>query len=156
MANFFKPPTPVPWNNKPSVFLAGTIENGDSEDWQTTVEDALSGFDISVLNPRRDEWDASWEQSIDNPKFREQVEWELDGLERATHIFMVFAENSRSPVTLLELGLHAHTDKLIIVCPAGFWRRGNIEVVAERYRISLLDTLEAGIARLQTQLATNK
>ena len=29
---------------------------------------------VAVLNPRRDEWDASWEQSISNPLFRGQVD----------------------------------------------------------------------------------
>ncbi|MBA2544992.1 MAG: nucleoside 2-deoxyribosyltransferase domain-containing protein [Deltaproteobacteria bacterium] len=132
----FKPP--APFSAPPGarvVFLAGSIEMGAAEDWQTRLAAALVARvgEIVVLNPRRDEWDASWRQSIEEPKFREQVEWELDGLERADVIAMWFAAGTKSPITLLELGLHARGGKLIVGCPDGFWRRGNIEVVCARY-----------------------
>ena len=63
--------------------------------------------DVVVLNPRRVDWDSSWTQSIREPKFRGQVEWELDALERAQVIAMWFVPETRAPITLLELGLHA-------------------------------------------------
>jgi len=138
-----KPPTPlaIPVDAR-VVFLAGSIEMGAAEDWQTLLTAAL-GDHLVVLNPRRDEWDASWRQSIDEPKFREQVEWELDGLDRADVIAMWFAGGTKSPITLLELGLHARGGKLIIGCPPEFWRRGNIEVVAARCGIQLHATWDA-------------
>jgi len=138
-----KPPAPlaIPPTTR-VVFLAGSIEMGAAEDWQTKLTALLDG-ELIVLNPRRDEWDASWRQSIQEPKFREQVEWELDGLDRADVIAMWFAAETRSPITLLELGLHARGGKLIIGCPPGFWRRGNIEVVSARYGISLHATWDA-------------
>jgi hypothetical protein len=140
----FKPPAPFEVDGSPCVvFLAGSIEMGAAEDWQTALTVALAGLPGSVLNPRRDEWDASWRQSIDEPKFREQVEWELAGLERADVIPMWFAAETRSPITLLELGLHARGGKLIVGCPPGFWRRGNIEVVCARYGVSLHDAWDS-------------
>src|SRR5687768_9661753 len=92
MARIIKPPAPIvlPPGAR-SVFLAGSIEMGLAESWQSRVEEVLAGEDIVILNPRRDEWDASWEQSIHHPQFREQVEWELEGLERAAVIAMYFA-----------------------------------------------------------------
>lgn len=134
-----KPPTPlvIP-DGARIVFLAGSIEMGAAEDWQTRLTAKLEARDLVVLNPRRDEWDTSWRQSIDEPKFREQVEWELDGLERADVIAMWFAADTRSPITLLELGLFARSGKLIVGCPPGFWRRGNVEVVCQRYGARLL------------------
>lgn len=39
-----KPPHRVPWGEKPSVFLAGTIDNGNSVDWQSQVERALANL----------------------------------------------------------------------------------------------------------------
>jgi hypothetical protein len=130
------------------VFLAGSIEMGAAEDWQARLAGALGDRDLVVLNPRRDEWDASWRQSIDEPKFREQVEWELAGLERADVIAMWFAPDTRAPITLLELGLHARGGKLVIGCPAGFWRRGNIEVVCARYGIPLVADWDDFVAKL--------
>jgi hypothetical protein len=125
------------------VFLAGSIEMGTAEDWQTKLTSALGDREVVVLNPRRDEWDASWRQSIEEPRFREQVEWELAGLERADVIAMWFEPATRSPITLLELGLHARSGKLIVGCPPGFWRRGNIEVVCAKYGIALHATWDA-------------
>ena len=73
-----------------SMFLAGSIEMGIAEDWQKRVQKQLLDKEIVFLNPRRDDWDASWEQTIENPKFKEQVEWELNGLDQADVIFMYF------------------------------------------------------------------
>jgi hypothetical protein len=100
------------------------------------------------LNPRRPDWDASWRQSIDDPQFRAQVEWELDGLERADRIAMYFDPATRAPITLCELGLHARGGRVVVACPDGFWRRGNVQVVCARYRIPLVSDLDALIAAL--------
>lgn len=72
----------------PSVFLAGSIEMGKAVDWQTRVTKALEDLDCVVLNPRRDDWDSSWEQKKENAQFRQQVEWELAALEHAQVIAM--------------------------------------------------------------------
>lgn len=146
-----KPPAPAVAGR--SVFLAGSIEMGTADDWQTRLTAALDGQDIVVLNPRRDDWDASWRQSIEQPKFREQVEWELAGLERADVIAMWFAAGTKSPITLLELGLHARGGKLIIGCPLEFWRRGNIEVVAARHGIPLHAAWDPFVAAVVAAIA---
>lgn len=49
---------------------------------------------------------------------------------------------TKSPISLLELGLFAKSGKLIICCPDGFYRKGNIEVVANYYGIPMFPTLE--------------
>jgi nucleoside 2-deoxyribosyltransferase-like protein len=134
-----KPPAPLQISpNARVVFLAGSIEMGSAVDWQSALTEALGDRDIVVLNPRRDDWDASWRQSIDEPRFRAQVEWELDGLDRAHVIAMWFAPDTRAPITLLELGLHARAGKLLVGCPDGYWRKGNVEVVCARFAIPLL------------------
>jgi Nucleoside 2-deoxyribosyltransferase like len=153
MARVLKPPAPlVLAPGEPSVFLAGSIEMGRAEPWQAAVEQALADLPVAVLNPRRDSWDASWEQSIDNPAFREQVEWELEAQERATVIAMYFAPATRAPVTLLELGLSARTGKLLVCCPSGFWRRGNVEVVCARYGIPLFADLTALVSAVRERV----
>jgi hypothetical protein len=142
VARILKPPAPIALaEGERSVFLAGSIEMGKAGPWQAAVEVALTDLPVAVLNPRRDEWDASWEQSIGNPDFRGQVEWELAGLERATVVAMYFDPATRSPVTLLELGLLARSGRLTVCCPPGFWRRGNVEVVCARYGVPLTGEL---------------
>ena len=119
------------------VFLAGSIEMGVAEDWQTKLTAALADRDVTICNPRRDDWDASWKQTIDDPQFNEQVTWELDHLDRANVIAMWFDPMTKSPITLLELGLYARGQRVIVGCPPGFWRRGNLEVVCARFGIPL-------------------
>ncbi len=150
MARILKPPQPIDLApGERSVFLAGSIEMGRAELWQETVERALAHLPVAILNPRRDEWDATWEQSITNPDFRGQVDWELEGIERASVVAMYFAPATQSPITLLELGLAARSGKLIVCCPLGFWRRGNIEVVCVRYGVPLV----ANLAELVQKIA---
>src|SRR5574343_117637 len=121
-------------DGKVKVFLAGTIEMGQSENWQEKICNALENIDIVILNPRRDDFDATQEQSPDNPYFRTQVEWELTALENADVILMYFDPNSKSPISLLELGLF-HRKPMAVCCPDGFWRQGNIKIVCEWYDI---------------------
>jgi uncharacterized Ntn-hydrolase superfamily protein len=148
-----KPPAPldVPAGT-PAVFLAGSIEMGTADDWQDRLAAALADQPVLILNPRRDAWDASWRQSIDEPRFRGQVEWELDGLDRADLIAMWFAPETRAPITLLELGLHARGGKLVVGCPDGYWRKGNIEVVCARHQVSLVGDWDGFVAGVRGRL----
>jgi hypothetical protein len=153
MARVLKPPAAIDDDGAtPSVFLAGSIEMGQAEDWQSQMENALRDVDVLVLNPRRDAWDASWVQAIENPQFREQVEWELSGLERATVVATYFAPSTRAPVTLLEMGLCARSGRLVVCCPEGYWRRGNVEVVCRRYGVPLVATLAELAAEVRRRL----
>jgi hypothetical protein len=154
MATIFKAPAPVDAGGRRSVFLAGSIEMGRAEPWHSRVEQALADLDVVILNPRRDDWDDSWKQSIHDERFREQVEWELAGLERADVIALYFAPSTRAPVTLLEFGLFARSGKLLVCCPEGFWRKGNVEVVCARYQVPLLDDLAVLIAEVRRRLST--
>ena len=131
-----------------SIFLAGSIEMGKAENWQEKVENKLKNFDLIILNPRRDDWDSSWIQSIDNFKFREQVEWELLAQEKADIIAMYFCPETKSPITLLELGLFAHMKKMIVCCPDGYWRKGNVDIVCNRYGIEQINNLDGLINKI--------
>ncbi len=120
------------------MFLAGSIEQGAATDWQRELVRELAARErapLVALNPRRPDWDASWRQSIDEPRFREQVEWELAGLERADVIAMWLEPATRAPISLLELGLFARSGKLVVACPDGYWRKGNVEIVCARFAI---------------------
>lgn len=118
-----------------NIFLGGSIEMGTAELWQEKFISELSDLPVQFLNPRRDDWNSSWTQEITNLQFKQQVEWELNGLEVADVIVMVFDINTKSPISLLESGLFAKSGKLVILCPEGFWRKGNIDVVCEYYNI---------------------
>ncbi|WP_300664612.1 nucleoside 2-deoxyribosyltransferase domain-containing protein [Fluviicola sp.] len=144
-------------NQKFTVFLAGSIEMGIAEDWQTVVEQNLSSeTDLCIFNPRRDDWDASWKQEKTNPAFHEQVSWEMDGLEKADLIVFYFSPQTKSPVSMLELGLFARTGKGVVCCPEGFWRKGNVDIVCERFEIPQVDTLNEMINYIKQKRHENK
>jgi hypothetical protein len=111
---------------------------------------------LIILNPRRDHWDSDWKQRADNPQFLEQVSWELDMLDAADIVAVYLAPGARSPVSLIELGLYARSGKLRVCCPAGFWRRGNVEVVCLRHDIPLFETLDDLIADLRTSVSQSR
>jgi hypothetical protein len=122
------------------LFLAGTIDNGDSDNWQDDLIKAISNIelmrDVNVYNPRREEW-----PSADN--YREidrQIEWELFHLEKADLIVMNILASSKSPISLMELGLFAKGGRLIVFCPKSFYRYDNVRVVCKRYGIPLFTT----------------
>lgn len=119
---------------------------GKAEDWQQKVVNALRDSDVAVLNPRRDNWDPTWEQSTSNRKFVEQVNWELNAIDHADFVVFYFDPNTKSPITLLELGLcagaRAHSQNIIVCCPDGYWRKGNVDIVCKTYGLTLVDTIE--------------
>lgn len=125
-----------------SIFLAGSINQGESEDWQKKIIDAVQDSERVIFNPRRENWNSSWEQSIDNPQFKEQVEWELDALEGSDMIIMYFEPGSISPISLLEFGLFARSGKLVVYCPHGFFRKGNVDIVCEKYKVPQVEKFE--------------
>ena len=154
--------SPHPITSNPStigchhIFLAGSIEMGAAENWQTRLADELINKDVVLYNPRRDEWDSSWEQKQSNPQFNHQVNWEMDWLDTCDIIFMYFSPETKSPISLLELGLHADSGKMIVCCPDGFGRKGNVDIVCSRHNIPVYNTLDAAIGRLRTELSNTK
>ena len=145
-----KSPSRIGYKNlSKSVFLAGSIEMGVAEDWQLKLKNLLVGVDCYLMNPRRDDWDSSWVQEKSNPQFNEQVTWELEYLEN-THVqVFYFDPATKSPITLMELGLiagmHYSSDyprKAVVCCPPGFWRRGNVEILCDGIGIPMVDSLE--------------
>ncbi len=140
MAKIIQPPAPL--EEGFSIFLAGSIEMGTAEDWQARIIARLSAYDVLIFNPRRSAWDPTWAQTPDNPPFREQVEWELAALERANLIVMYLDPATKSPISLLELGLFGRGGKMVVCCPRGFWRKGNVDIVCARYGIAQVDSLE--------------
>ena len=129
------------------VFLAGTIDNGESLDWQSAVaEDLMSQSTkqpIFVYNPRREKWP----DSSDNDEITKQIKWELHHLEKADLIVMNILPKSKSPISLMELGLFAKEGKVIVFCQPSFYRYDNVRVVCETYGIKLIDTNDILVIR---------
>lgn len=129
------------------VFLAGTIDMGNSEYWQEEVIKLFNGpllkeMGFTIYNPRRIEGFKSEDQE-------EQIQWELNHLDKADTILMNLLPSSKSPISLLELGLYAKSGKLVVVCPKEFYRYSNVRIICEKYKIPLYSSIgEVGILNL--------
>ena len=116
-----------------TFFLAGTIDNGESLDWQKEISDYSNEIGVNVFNPRRSNWD----KDVGSKEVVRQIDWELEHMEKADYIIMNILGNSKSPISLLELGLHARDGKLIVFCPKSFYRYDNVRVTCETYGVKL-------------------
>lgn len=135
------------------IFLAGSIEMGIADQWQSKVIQCFPPSHTHFYNPRREDWDSSWRQDINCAQFFEQVTWELDQLDASDVIYMYFDPDTKSPISLLELGLYASSGKLIVCCPEGFWRKGNVDIVCQRYNIPVYTDFATSLCALKRRLA---
>ena len=139
------------------IFLAGSIEQGSAVNWQEDIQQALSDLDIIIYNPRRDDWDPSWIQSIDNPEFKDQVEWELREIQYADLVVFYFQPGTKSPITLFELGLcSSGVQDIVVCCPEGFWRKGNVDIVCQHFGIAQVATIEELANYVRTEYVRRK
>ncbi|KAF1836575.1 hypothetical protein BDW02DRAFT_566839 [Decorospora gaudefroyi] len=145
------PPEP-PTYRKYSVFAAGSIEMGAAVQWQKHMAVLLSPLPITVCNPRRGHWDPNITPEAKDADFNAQVQWELGALEQADVICFFFDHTTKSPVTMLELGLWAASDKVVVCCDKRFWKQGNVEIVCNRYSVPLVRTFADLVPEIEKML----
>lgn len=141
------------------VFLGGSIEMDTAERWQDKViqyiQEAFGENEethVHVLNPRRDKWENSWVQSKTNPMFAEQVNWELEALTAADVTLFYFDPNTKSPVTMLELGSKSGEAGVFVYCPEGFHRKGNVDLFCDFHGIEQADSWEEMLQLLEIEI----
>lgn len=143
-----------------SIFLAGSIEMGTAERWQDRVTERIAKHsgDIVVFNPRRDDWDSSWVQEMSNPQFYRQVSWEQTYLDIADIVIFYFAPGTQSPISLLELGhrigVNDMEQQILVACPVGFWRKGNVDIMCSQSGTRVFDSLDALMDHLDDIIPT--
>lgn len=151
MATVIKAPNPYT-TEKYTIFLAGSIDMGKARPWHEEVFEALAPFDITLLSPKREEWDASWDQCKDCEPFREQVLWEHKGMEDADCIIFCFTKESKAPVTMYELGRFANVKDALVCVEEGFYRQGNLDIYMEKDKIPTYHQLDGLLGDLKTVL----
>jgi hypothetical protein len=159
----FTPPTPPAFDrHELVVFAGGSIEMDTAEEWQIHLIKLLRNAEqpqvrsIVVLNPRRADWDSSWLQSMDDPNFVIQVNWELDGIDDANVVVFYFDPKTKSPITLMELGLAAglFPEKIVVICAEGFWRKGNVDILCDRHDIKQVATIADAVSWIMDNAET--
>lgn len=135
------------------IFLAGTIDDGNSDDWQYSLisnllmynlnENDDSDFDndfsigdLIIYSPRRKNWDPN----SSNEEIIKQIEWEQEKLDDSDLIIMYLKDDSKSPISLLELGLYGPQGKMIVFCTDKFYRYNNVKCTCKKYGIELFES----------------
>jgi len=107
---------------KNSIFLAGGITN--CPDWQKEVVKALDGKNITVFNPRRENFPIGIKGEA-----VKQIEWEHKFLRLAERISLWFPKETLCPIVLYELGTWSMTKKLIFIgMDPDYERRVDVEI----------------------------
>lgn len=137
---------------KYTIFLAGAIDQGSAVDWQKKVARALDDLDVLVLNPRRDDWDETWEQCQHCEPFRGQVMWEIQAQEDSDMNIFVFTKDSKAPITFFELGAFGTRKDAIVCAEEGFYRQANLDIYCEHFNIPMYHDLDEMIVDLHAVL----
>jgi hypothetical protein len=124
-----------------TLFLAGSIEMGLAQDWQKDACRIL-GEAFQIYNPRRKDWDNKWNH--DSAELYRQITWEQERIMSSDIVLFYFDPETKSPVTLLELGqcLEVDDKSIIVVCPDGFWKKTNVVLTCERYGVPVSNYLD--------------
>ncbi len=140
----------------PSVFLAGGISG--CSDWQSGVVDSLSqmlsGFDHTVVNPRRANFDVS-----DKSASRIQIDWEYRHLRLADVVLFWFPSETLCPIALYELGAMAMTRKPMAVgCDPSYQRIEDVTVQLELQRpdIKVHQSFDDLLSEVATKLTSGR
>lgn len=134
------------------VFLAGTIDDGISRDWQSASTFLMTKIlsaakdDTTFYNPRR----RHWNPEASEEEIEKQIRWEIHKMDDSDIILMNFLPESKSPITLLELGHYVGKKKMIVACPKEFYRYTNVRVMCDIFGIELVHSeAEAMLALIQ-------
>ena len=114
--------TPVSSNQDliPDIFLAGGVTY--SPNWQKEALEMLTGTDLIVANPRRDEIISAIGETA-----RQQIIWEFENLKYAKVVLFWFP-NAETIITFLELGKElARKSRIVVGVDPDYNRRFDIE-----------------------------
>ncbi len=127
-------------NTEISIFLAGTIDDGSSKNWQNEVISEINSNIslpyLTIYNPRRDNWD----ENVTEEEQMKQIDWEQKYLKESDLIIMVLLDNSKSPISLMELGQYSNSGKLVVCCTEKFYRYHNVKWMCNNRDIILINT----------------
>ena len=160
MAYEIKAPNKIPTailklDDMVKIFTAGSIEMGKAIAWQEKLVKSFKDNDrLIFMNPRRTDWDSSWIQDpTPGTQFHTQVSWELDHIDMADIVVFYFDPKTQSPITLLELGHSLNNgNNVIVCCPDGYFRKGNVVITCARHSIEVLNTFDELVSVLSDEV----
>lgn len=93
-------------------------------DWQSQIVQILSDTSLTLINPRRKNFDVH-----NKTMEQEQIIWEHENLEQSEMISFWFPQETLCPITLFELGKYLRTSKKIFIgIDPEYRRRRDLEI----------------------------
>lgn len=115
---YIEAPSDESINNTESLFLAGGITG--CPDWQSDVAEQLKDLPITVVNPRRKDFEV-FKGSSGYQESEIQISWEYHQLRRTSQVIFRFCKETLQPIALYELGaalernLHSDSPQTIFI-----------------------------------------
>lgn len=128
-----------------TIFLAGSINNGETEDWQQEIGEFFEKQKFRVFNPRRKDWNKEQNVSEITDYLKTQINWELDHLHKCSHVLFYFRDDKLAPISLLELGLafcNFHVSNIYVIIDPSYPRMANVITTCEFYGIDTYGNFE--------------
>ncbi|WP_075342718.1 nucleoside 2-deoxyribosyltransferase domain-containing protein [Tenacibaculum agarivorans] len=116
-------------------FLAGSIDYTTAKPWRFSIIQKNTRK-IHFLDPTNTKHDQLTDKAMKN-----HILWELNALEFADKIILNLLPEATSPISLVELGLYAKSEKLIVICPDSFYKSRYVHVLCEKYDVPLYKNL---------------
>lgn len=121
-----------------AIFLGGDV----TTDWRTEIIELYGNNNVDILNPVRKNGLNLQTESANNDIFYRQVNWELKYLNLADIVIINIAPYLDNDIGLLHLGLSTKfSDKVVVICPDDYSKRGYVELLCEYYNISLVNDI---------------
>lgn len=121
--------------DKELLFLAGTMASGEVGNWRSEVILGL-GNRFNYLDPTNKN-----HNKLKATQMQNHIGWELEALKRADKIILNFLPESLSPISLVELCIYVASNKLIVLCPKGFYKNRYINILCKKYNTPYFDKL---------------
>ncbi|RMZ66333.1 ankyrin repeat containing [Pyrenophora seminiperda CCB06] len=77
---------------------------------------------------------------------------ELDALEQADIIYFFFDTETKSPISLLELGLWIASDKVVVCCGEVYWKSRNVYLICDWYGVKCVKTFAELVPKVEKML----
>jgi len=132
--------------------MAGGISS--TPDWQENLVKMLSGEDLVIFNPRRNDFDSSNKEMEE-----EQITWEHFHLIKADAISFWFTPQTFCPITLFELGTVCHKNpnqKIFVGCDPAYARIRDVRIQLRlrNPEIQVVESLESLNIQIKDWLKT--
>ncbi len=136
---------PINKKNQRSIFLAGSMDHKQEGSWREEIIAEFGTNDIfDPTNTHHDE--------LNTEQMKHHIVWELGALQQSDLILLNFLKESKSPISLVELGMYVTSNKLIFICPKEFYKSDYVHTLCNKYNTPIFNTLNEAKTLLKNSI----